>query len=448
MHITGFDKFCDSVGLKLEPFQRRIAKAARGPEREFVALLPRGNGKSTLLGALAVDHLLRVDKAAVYVAASSREQARVIFEIAAGFVRTLDHPNLVVRHHELRYCEDPEIPKVFSRHVRVLAADAPRLHGLTPSLAIIDELHAHPDDSVYLAMKTAQLKRPGSKLIVISTAGAGVDSPLGRLRSRALAQPQVTRKGAVTDARGAQLRFLEWSVDEDSDVDNPGEVKRANPASWITLEGLREQRDAVPDLAYRRFHANQWTEREGHWLPAGAWQACVGKPELTPGEDVWVGVDGGGERSASAVVWINERLQVGCSIYHGDQGVLDCVDKVRELAGEFNVRELVFDPWRFGQAAQELEREGIAVTQFPQTDVRMIPASDWLYRAIVEKRLTLPDHDELRQHAACAIARHSRRGWQIDKLQRSDNVDAIIAMCMAVECAEAKPEPVELLGWL
>jgi hypothetical protein len=30
---------------------------------------------------------------------------------------------------------------------------------------------------------------------------------------------------------------------------------------------------------------------------------------------------------------VNERLQVGCAIYHGDGGVLDCVDQVRELAG-------------------------------------------------------------------------------------------------------------------
>jgi phage terminase large subunit-like protein len=112
------------------------------------------------------------------------------------------------------------------------------------------------------------------------------------------------------------------------------------------------------------------------------------------------------------------------------------------------VRELAFDPWRFGQAAQELEREGIIVTQFPQTDVRMIPASDRLYRAIVEKRLTLPDNDELRQHAAAAIARHSRRGWRIDKANRADNIDAVIAPCMALEADEAKPEPVELLGWL
>jgi len=217
-------------------------------------------------------------------------------------------------------------------------------------------------------------------------------------------------------------------VPEDGDVDDAATVKKANPASWITVEGLAAQREAVPDLAYRRFHANQWTEREGHWLPPGAWNDCIGKPKFTPGEDIWVGCDVGGERSASAVVWINENLQVGVAIYHGDQGVLDCADHVRELAATYNVRELVFDPWRFGQAAQELERERIPVLAFPQTDVRMIPASDRLYRAIVEKRLTLPDDEELRQYAGAAIAKHSRRGWRIDKANRAV---AIAKPCLA-----------------
>ncbi|MDP8909380.1 MAG: hypothetical protein M3N47_09770 [Chloroflexota bacterium] len=31
---------------------------------------------------------------------------------------------------------------------------------------------------------------------------------------------------------------------------------------------------------------------------------------------------------------------------------------------------------------------------------------------------------------------------------RTDNIDAMIALCMAVERAEHQPEPVELLGWL
>jgi hypothetical protein len=111
----------------------------------------------------------------------------------------------------------------------------------------------------------------------------GADTPLGRLRARALSQPHVVREGAFTDAHGPAIRMFEWSVSDDADVDDPKIVKEANPASWVTEAGLAEQRHAVPDLAYRRYHCNQWTAREGHWLPPGAWQQCVGAPEFRDG---------------------------------------------------------------------------------------------------------------------------------------------------------------------
>lgn len=78
----------------------------------------------------------------------------------------------------------------------------------------------------------------------------------------------------------------------------------------------------------------------------------------------------------------------------------------------------------------------------------MIPASARLHAAIVERRLTLPDDAEFAKHAANAIAKHSRRGWRIDKAARGDNIDAMIALAMAVERAEYQPEPVQVLGWL
>jgi phage terminase large subunit-like protein len=255
-------------------------------------------------------------------------------------------------------------------------------------------------------------------------------------------------KGRSRTPRVRNLRLLEWSLPEDADITNAKVVKTCNPASWITPEGLTEQAEAVPEIAYRRFHCGQWTEREGHWLPAGAWQQCVGTPRFTDGERIWVGVDVGGERAATAVVWSNEQLHVGCEIFHGDAGVLEAKQLVEDLAGKYQVVELVFDPWRFGQAAQELQQRGINTVAFPESDSRMIPASDRLYRAIVEQRLTLPDHQELRQHAANAVVRHSRRGWRIDSPGRGANIDGVVALCMAVEAVENQPAPVELVGWL
>jgi hypothetical protein len=78
----------------------------------------------------------------------------------------------------------------------------------------------------------------------------------------------------------------------------------------------------------------------------------------------------------------------------------------------------------------------------------MIPASARLHAAVVEGRLQLPDVAELHQHAANTIARHGRRGWRLDKPDARTPTDAIIALCMAVEAVENRPEPARVLGFV
>jgi hypothetical protein len=103
---------------------------------------------------------------------------------------------------------------------------------------------------------------------------------------------------------------------------------------------------------------------------------------------------------------------------------------------------------RAGQLAAELEREGMLCTAFPQSDSRMISASARLHAAVTERRLQLPDLAELHVHAANAIARHGHRGWRLDKPDDRTSNDAIIALCMAVETAENRPEPARVLGFV
>jgi phage terminase large subunit-like protein len=136
-----FEGFAATCGITIEPFQKRIVRAVSGAERECVVLLPRGQGKTALLALVALSHLITVQRARVFCAAASREQARILFEYARDFARELAEPHLVERHLELRWCEDPAEPQHFDRYMRVLAADATKLHGLTYTLAILDELH-------------------------------------------------------------------------------------------------------------------------------------------------------------------------------------------------------------------------------------------------------------------------------------------------------------------
>jgi phage terminase large subunit-like protein len=439
---SGFARFCGQIDYRLEPFQRKIARAAFGSQHELVVLLPRGNGKTTLLAALAVHHVLSVERPAVYVAASSREQAAILYAAARDFA---SHPALdgkiVLRHLELR---------VPGGLLKVLAADALKVHGLTPSLVVVDELHAHESDALYVALRSSLHKRKGARMVTISTAGQGADGPLGKLRARCLALPEITRRGAFTDAQGGSLRFLEWSVPDDADVDDPRAVKRANPASWVDLDAIRDLRESLPDLAFRRFVANQWTARDSAWLPAGAWQACAGTPTFEPGERIWVAVDlsGGAGRSDTAVVWINEHLHVGCEIWTGEhEPVSEVLDLLAELAERHRLAEVTLDFWRGAGLASELEQRGFVVSSYPQTDSRLVPASKRLYDAVIDRRLVHPDNPNLNAHVHHAISRTTRRGWRIDR-PGSEHIDGVIALAMALDRAENKPAPIALLGWI
>ena len=159
-------------------------------------------------------------------------------------------------------------------------------------------------------------------------------------------------------------------------------------------------------------------------------------------------MDVGGERSASAVVWVTEDLRVASEVFTGNEAVLQCAAKVRDLAQEYTVVEVIADAWRFQQSMLELAERGIPVVEFPQSNARMGPASERLHAAIVERRLSHPDDPVLNAHVRQAIARDTPRGWRLDKLKSRDNIDAVVALAMAVESAESPTPTVELLGWL
>jgi len=442
--LERFEAFCAYVGLQLEDFQRLILGEIFAGRRELLCLLPRGNGKTTLFSALGLFHLLTTPKPAVYCAAAGTDQARLMFEAARDMAAR--HPEIdrriTPRYKELR---------VEGGFLRVLSSDAPRAHGLQPTLALVDELHAHHSPDLYVALRTALGKREGAQLATISTAGYDHASTLGRLREKALSLSDVARDGTLTVARSPSFTMLEWACAEDGDLEDPEVLKTANPATFVTEDFLAEQIQSpgLHPLEVARFHGNVWTATADSWLPVGAWQSCAGDATIEDGEPVWVGVDVGGERSASAVVWVTEDLRVGAAIYHGDEAVLDCLAKVRQLAATYTVAEVAFDPWRFGQAAIELEREGLPVIAFPQSNVRMVPASELLYAAVKERRLEHPDDPQLNRHMAAVVARQTERGPRLDKAKSRHQIDGAVALAMAIDRAEApKPEPARLLGWL
>jgi phage terminase large subunit-like protein len=448
--MSDFTSFAAKCGLELEPFQRRIARALCSDVEEVVVLLPRGNGKTTLLAAYALWHLLETEDARVNFTAATREQAAIAFEHAVRFAHRLGDERLHATRRELHFRPDPSSRR-FTRFMRVRPGEAAALQGLDSTLAVIDEMHTATDSDAYVAM-VGSLKAKGARLRIISTAAPSADSPLGHLRARALALPGAKRKGAVVEAKGSDLHLLEWSCPEETKLSDRRRILAANPASWRTWEVLRKKRNAVPESSFRRYFMDQHaTSGESAWLPEGAWDRCRAEYEIEDGERIVCGLDVGGSRAATALVYVTEDLRIGVQTWEGEEAVVYAEAALRELAGRYVVIEAAFDPWRFGAQALHLSKTGMRMVEFPQHDSRLVPASERLSAAILERRLRHPGDPVLDAHVHAAVTKQTQRGGRIAHAggrHTSKRIDAVIAMAMAVDRAENRPEPVKLLGWL
>jgi hypothetical protein len=94
------------------------------------------------------------------------------------------------------------------------------------------------------------------------------------------------------------------------------------------------------------------------------------------------------------------RLTTGC-----DRAIRHLGDPPNELVVENYVYTRALDPWRFGAQALDLSRAGLRMAQFPQHDARLVPASERLSAAILERRLRHPGDPVLDAHVAAAVAK-------------------------------------------
>ena len=262
---AALDEFADFCGeltldngqpMTLEPFQRTMLGDLFAGVRESLILIPKKNGKTTLLGALALYHLLAEPEAACYIAAASREQASLMYSAACGFVaRSEELRRLIVvskGYRELWVGDG-------GGKLRVLAADTDTADGVFPTLALVDELHRHRSAELYGILADGLGPRQG-RMVTISTAGDDEESALGRLRSQAHALPGMKRDGAHLYVRSADFAMHEWALGDDDDREDLEVVKAANPASWQTIEELRRRKDSpsMTDWRWARFACGVW----------------------------------------------------------------------------------------------------------------------------------------------------------------------------------------------
>jgi phage terminase large subunit-like protein len=316
--------------FRLEAWQRRFVEefcrlngdGQRIYKRGLLGVA-RGNGKSPLAAGLALRELVCApDEPDVILAAASRDQARIVYEYARGFVESGPLFELLeVGRHEIRNPANGGV-------LRTVSADGFVAHGLNPAAVVIDELHAWSTGKqleLFDALDTAVHKRPGAFWLVITTAGHDRLTLLGRIYTSMLETLELDEKpGFVVGRDEFNGVLLHWyGAPEDCDADDTRLWWRVNPASFVTEPALRKQRrsPSMSRSTFARLHLNAWVAPDiDRWIATDAWeQVADASSEISDGATVFVGADGSRAYDTTAVAWAHRspegRTDVDCRVF-------------------------------------------------------------------------------------------------------------------------------------
>lgn len=452
-----FERFCNVLRLEdrslmvLHEYEKVILRDFFAGFRETLVLIPKKNGKTTLIAALILFHMLTTGDCYCVVAAASIKQAGTLYRQATGFIRRSGLGTyFTIRQgtREIRSSHDEGL-------IQVLAADADTADGVIPTLAIVDELHRHKSADLYHVFRDGLGPRSG-QIVTISTAGDDELSPLGRMRAAAVKKYTEIVKGKYKCYRDDSGAFVlhEWSLDIKDDRSDMKIVKQANPAPWHTEESLQERHDSPSTTAWQfaRFACNVWYPlSDDPAIRPEEWDALY-KPDakITSGK-VALGVDFGWKNKSdtTAIVpyqWHSENRQViGEPVIlepHGDGSLLDdraiaeallvfngkkferasferdlskdnpavaveaWADAIENGARNLEIVGIVFDPNQGGQQlCQTLERDHrLPFIRFDQRAAALARADGQFMEAVRRKTIEQAWSDEARGHVLNAVA--------------------------------------------
>jgi len=454
--LRGFRRFAKLLGLRIWPFQAYLLGFYFAGVTELVILIPKKNGKTTLLAALALYHLIMVPHAEAVIGASSKEQAALLHRQATMLIEKAGlerHALPGDRREPTRYTgvfevrEGMHVIRFENGRLRVMPHEVRTADGVIPTLALVDELHRHPTGGLYNVYRNGLVE--GAQMITISTAGASLDSPLGRLLEKAQTDYSMEKTGRrrTYTSRSGGFVLVEHALDPEDDRDDIKLVKQVNPAPWLTPHLLRERHPDNSPMESRgswaRLTCNLWTEGDEPAIEGQEWdrlQVDIG--QIEDGEQVIL-VPSVGHNAAVAIVAPRPEGRVACKVE-----ILEAAEGSSILARTENLILDLCERYQadvhhplgaFTRSSQLLQGEGILMAPAPHS-VTALAAASGTFNRLLRSGLLMHDGDPvLRTHVLAAKLKTNEAG---ERYEITDRARGLIALVMAVHgVTEYQPEP-------
>jgi phage terminase large subunit-like protein len=473
----------DHIGkpMRLEPFQRKfILEIYDNPVGTHSAYLSiaRKNGKTGLIAAILLAHLCgpeAVQNSQIVSGAQSKDQAAVVFELARKMVEMSPVLTKLVRVM-------PSGKRLLGLRknvlYRALSAEGKTAHGLSPILAILDEVGqvVGPTDKFVSAITSAQGAYENPLLVAISTQ-APTDADMF--------STWIDAQRAAPDPR---VVCHVYEAPKDCELGDRKAWAAANPAmgkfrSVADIEKQCHQAQEMPanEPEFRNLILNQRVEAVSPFVAGSVWKENGAEGGPIDGKKVWGGLDLSSVNDLTAMVLVAEDGGVHSEFWlpafglkeksrkdrvpydlWAKQGLLNTTpgraieyefiaEFMRGLFDRCDVQVMAFDralfahlrPWlvKAGFTEDELEK----FVPYGQGTLSMTPALRELEAKLLERKLRHGNHPVLEMCAKNATVIGDSGARKFDKRKASRRIDGMVALAMAVgvmpsAAEEASPE--------
>ena len=436
------------------------------------SFLPTHNSELAAAVALLLTCGDGEERAEVYGCAADRQQAAIVFDVAADMVRMCPALNkrvkILTSQKRIVY-----IPT--NSFYQVLSAEAYSKHGFNIHGVVFDELHTQPNRKLFDVMtKGSGDARMQPLYFLITTAGTDTNSICYEVHQKAK---------DILEGRKHDPTFYPviYGADESEDWTDPKVWKKANPSldKTIGMDKVVAACNSAKETpgeenAFRQLRLNQWEKQAVRWMPMEkrdkckldfdedmlAGRICYGGLDLSSTTDITAFVlvfpptDEDNHYYVLPYFWLPEetlplrvrRDHVPYDVWER-QGYLKTTEGnvvhygfienfIDELGQKFHIKEIAFDRWGAVQMSQNLEGLGFTMVQFGQGYKDMSPPTKELMKLTLEQTLAHNGHPVLRWMMDNIFIRRDPAGnIKPDKEKSTEKIDGAVAMIMALDRA-------------
>nr|WP_184116592.1 terminase TerL endonuclease subunit [Sphingomonas abaci] len=433
---------------------------------EGILSIARKNGKSALIACILLAHLVGPEarlNSQIVSGARSRDQAALVFKLASKMVLLNPALKKLVR---IVPSGKTLIGLTMNVEFRALAADGHTAHGLSPVLAILDELgqvRGEQDDFVE-AIETASGAYDDALRLIISTQ-APTDADMLSIK--------------IDDARRSndpKIVAHVYEAPEKCEVLDAKAHRAANPAlgafrSQVELDAAAQKASRMPSFenGFRNLYLNQRVNRFSPFISPSIWGATGGEAEeeaFLKGR-VFGGLDLAETTDLAAFVLGAEWQE----IWHyrawfwkpadtlkdhakrdrrpydkwADMGLIEtppgvAIDyayvghKMASICRPYNVLGIGYDRHRFKTLEAQFQKIGVELPfqPFGQGFVSMAPAMDVTEIDFLNAKVRHGNNPVLTMCAANAVVKRDEAGnRKLDKSKSTGRIDGMVGLVMA-----------------